>query len=281
MSRWFMVVLLLAATALLVGACKVADPEADATAVRGLVEEDTTYFKAGTEGDSAEETGLLDDTTVGLWWRGPQTHDPQPTIDVEVAGDSAWVGWHQSNYGELIHWAKTSDTTSERWTKALTERVQLNAVFMREGQDTDIDRGWRLKRISLVSGNSDTTSTVRIDSLRIQSSIRDITIVDPLNTYYVLDSLVEFTPAEQLTFTMYTNATEGRAFLHAFWGWLLLRLPFQHQGDGVYSGVWNAQIIPGFRFAIFDLMTESTLLDPTAPYDYRGWLLPYRIKPAD
>ena len=94
------------------------------------------------------------------------------------------------------------------------------------------------------------------------------------------DSLIAFTPGEQLTFTLYTNATDGYAWLHAFWGVLLVRLPFQNQGNGVYTGTWNAEIIPGFRSAIFDLMTKDTLMDPTAPYDQNGWLLPYTIKTA-
>ena len=121
---------------------------------------------------------------------------------------------------------------------------------------------------------------MKIDSLRIHSSLRDILITGPLDTYYWVDSLVTFTPAEQLNITLYTNTTDGYAWLHAFWGILLVRLPFQDQGNGVYTGTWNAQVIPGFRFAIFDLMTKSTLMDRGAPYDYHGWLLPYRIQTA-
>jgi hypothetical protein len=278
-------VLLATGLALVIGtlvvSCVKSDPEADKTAIRGLVEEDTVHFRGGTAGDSTENGSLLDDTTVGLWWRGPQTHDPQATIEVGVSGDSAWVGWHQSNYGDFIHWAKTSDTTSTKWTKELVERVQINAIFRREAEETAEDRGWVFKRISLASGRSDTANTVRIDSLRIQSSLRDVMIRNPLETYYRLDSLVTFTPLEQLTLTLYTNVPEGRAFLHAFWLWLLVRAPFENQGDGVYVGTWNAQLLPGFRFAIFDLITESTLLDPTAPYDYCGWLFPYDVHNAD
>jgi len=261
--------------------CKKSDPEADKAALRALVERDTTYFKSDTKGDSSENSAVFDDTTVGLWWRGPQTHDPSPLIEVGVSGDSAWVGWHQHNYGELIHWVRTSDTTAARWIKALQEKVQLNAIFRREGRESDADRGWKLKKISLVSAKSDTINTIRIDSLRIQSSLRNVLIVDPLNAYYKIDSLLSFTPAEQLTITLYTNAPDGLAFLHAFWGLLLVRMPFQNQGEGVFSGTWSAQLIPGFRFAIFDLIARPTLLDPTAPYDVSGWLLPYTIKPAD
>ncbi len=261
--------------------CKKQDVDKDKAAVRALVEGDTTHFSSGTAGDSSENSLAADDTTMGIWWRGPQTHDSLPTIDVEVQGDSAWVGWHQHNYGEVFHWVKTSETTAVKWTKPLQEAVQIDAVYKREGKDTDTDRGWRLRKISLAYGQSETTSTVRIDSLRIRSSLRDILIVGPLDTYYHIDSLVSFTPAEQLDITLYTNATDGYAWLHAFWGVLFVRLPFQDQGNGVFTGTWNAQIIPGFRFAIFDLMTRNTLMDPAAPYDFSGWLLPYKIQPAD
>ncbi|MFO7638910.1 MAG: hypothetical protein R6X14_06395 [bacterium] len=267
------------AVVVLVASC--GEKVTDEAAIRALVEQDTTYFKSGTQGDSAAGGGLLDDTMLGLWWRGPQTHDPQPRIEVEIVEDSARVSWHQSNYGELIHWVRTSDTTSERWVKELTERVQLNAIFLREGGETETNRGWRFKRLSLAYGQSDTVSTVRIDSLRIQSSLRDFTITDPLNSYHSPDSLVSFTPGEQLTMTLYTNTSDCHAFLHAFVGWLFVRAPFEHQGDGVHVGTWNAQLIPGLRFAIFDILSTGTLLERTGPYDHNGWLLPYAIKTAD
>jgi hypothetical protein len=263
-----------------VASCKKQDIDKDKVAVRVLVEGDTTHFKASTSGDSTESALPTDDTTMGIWWRGPQTHDSLPIIEVEVQGDSAWAGWHQHNYGEIFHWVQTSDTTAVKWTKPLQEAVQLNAVYRRDGKDTDTDRGWKLKKMSLAYGQSETTNTVRIDSLKIHSSLRNILIASPLATYFSLDSLVTFTPGEQLDITLYTNVTDGYAWMHAFWGWLLVRLPFQSQGNGVYTGTWNAQIIPGFRFVIFDLMTKSTLMDPDAPYDYNGWLLPYKIQMA-
>jgi len=261
--------------------CRKQDIDKDKAAVRALVEGDTTHFKSGTAGDSTENGVAADDTTMGVWWRGPQTHDSTATIEVHVDGDSAWVAWHQHNYGEIIHWVKTSDTTAAKWTKPLQEAVQLNAVYMREGKDTDADRGWKLKKISLAYGESETTTSVRIDSLKIHSSLRDILIVDPLSTYYWTDSLVTFTPGEKLDIKLYTNVTDGYAWLHAFWLWLFVRSPFEYQGDGVYAGTWNAQVIPGLRFAIFDLMTRGTLMDHDAPYDYSGWLLPYMIETAD
>lgn len=267
----------------LVAACAKQNVEKDKAAVRALVESDTTHFPNGTAGSGDSTTGLYpwDDTTVGIWWRGPQTHDSVPTIDVNISGDSAWVSWQQRNYGQLFHWVRTSDTTAEKWTKTLQEKVRLNAIFIREGKQSDTDRGWRFKRLSLAFGQADPAGTVLIDSVRIQSSLRNILIKDPLNSYYQLDSLISFTPAELLTITLYTNADNGFAFLHAFWGWLFIRVPFESMGNGVFQGTWNAQLIPGFRFAIFDVLSRNTLLNKEAAYDFAGWLLPYAIKTAD
>jgi len=274
-------ILMFVFVAIFFASCKKQDLDKDKAAVRALVEADTAHFKAGTSGDSTENTSLAEDTTRGIWWRGPQTHDSAPVIEIEVVGDSAWVGWHQHNYGEIYHWVRIATDTAVKWTKSLQEAVRLNAIYRREGKDTDADRGWKLKKISLAYGVSETANTVRIDSLRIHSSLRDILIVGPLDTYYWVDSLVAFTPGEKLDITLYTNVTDGYAWLHAFWLWVLVRLPFQSQGDGVYTGTWNAQMIEGFRFAIFDLMTKTTLMDPVAPYDQTGWLLPYKIQTAE
>jgi hypothetical protein len=281
MRRALVLAFMFASVVTFVASCKKQDIDKDKVAVRALVEGDTTHFRPSTSGDSTESGLPTVDTTMGIWWRGPQIHDSLPLIDVEVQGDSAWVGWHQHNYGEVLHWVKTSETTAVRWAKPLQEAVQLNAVYRRDGKDTDTDRGWRLKKISLAYGQSETLNTVRIDSLRIHSSLRDTLIVGPLDTYYHVDSLITFTPGERLDITLYTNTTNGYAWLHAFWGWLFIRLPFETQGDGVYTGTWNAQIIPGFRFVIFDFMTKNTLMDPAAPYDYNGWLLPYKIQTAE
>jgi hypothetical protein len=261
-------------------ACQKQEFETDEAAVRALVVGDPAHFTSGTAGDSSENAQLTEDTTMGKWWRGPQTHDTVPTIDVQVQGDSAWVGWHQHNYGEIIHWVVTSDTTAAKWTKSLHEAVQINGVYRREGSDTAAYRGWKLERISLTLGQSETTNTVRIDSLKIHSSLRDILIISPLDTYYHVDSLVTFTPGEKLDITLYTNATDGYGWLHVFWGIAFVRLPFEDQGSGVFTGIWSAQMIPGFRFVIFDLMTKGTLMDRAAPYDYNGWLLPYKVQTA-
>lgn len=283
MRRLFLFAAALSVFALMVGACQKADPEADKAAIRALVEEDTTYFKSGTERDYEDTTwsSLDGDTTLKFWLRGPQEHDSVPFVDVEVIGDSAVVTWSQHNYGQLLIWPNIPETTGVLWVKELTERAELSAVFLRQGRETDDNRGWRLHAISLAAGLSEPDSSVRIDSVRIASSLRDIVIADPLRTYYRIDSLMWFTPGELLTVTLYTNVPDGQAFLHTFLSVLPVRIPFNSEGDGRFTGTWHAQLFPWLRFAIFDVMSRNTLYHPTEPYGFRGWLLPYLIKSAD
>ncbi len=281
MKRTTVLVLLIAAALVASIACKKQDVAKDKAALEMLVRSDTTHFPAGTSGDSTGN--LLDDTTVVFWWRGAQTHDSAPGLKVEVVGDSGWVEWSQHNYGDLFIWARTSESTAVRWVKDLVETVKLCAIFRREGQVSDTDRGWRLKRISLAAARSDSAQTVSIDSIRIAGALRNIVLRDPLASFFRLDSLISFTPAESLTITLYTNATSGRAFLHTFilvWPFYV-RPEFTYQGNGIFQGTWRAQLVSGFKFAIFDLMSSTTLSTPDQPYDFNGWLLPYTVKPAD
>ncbi len=281
MDKWAMLVLI----AILTGgfiSCDKQDVAADKAAIRALVEQDTVHFGISTTHDSTTSSGYCSkgDTAI-FWWRGPQTHDTV-VIMVEVVGDSAWVKWSRRNFGDFHILIKPPDTSLLLWNKNLVETVQLCAILKREGRNSDAHRGWRLKKISLASGVSDSVNTVRIDSLRIKSSLREILINDPLNTFFPIDTLYSFTPGEEVTVTLYTNASEGLAFLHTF---ILafpfyIRVPFNYQGNGVFQGTWHAQVVPSFRFAIFDLLTRSTIYSPDAPYDFNGWLFAYQVRTA-
>ncbi len=263
--------------------CKRQDVTADRAAIMALVERDTIHFATSTSHDSTAGGGYFTAVeTLFFWWRGPQTHDTA-LIEVQVNGDSAFVSWSRHNYGYLHILAQVPDTTLQLWNKRLVETIRLQAIFRREGKESDTDRGWRLKMISLATGTSDSVNTVRIDSVRIRSSLRELVIRSPLATFFPVDSLFWFTPGEEVTVTLYTNATEGVAFLHTFvliWPFYV-RVPFDYIGDGVFQGTWHAQLVPSFRFAIFDLMPRSTIRTPDAPYDFNGWFFPYQVRTAD
>lgn len=262
--------------------CKKQNIAADKAAIQALVEKDTVHFATSTSHDTASSGYFASAETLVAWWRGPQTHDTA-VISVEVVGDSAWVTWSRHNFGEFHILAKPPDTSLVLWNKGLAETARLSAIFRREGKESDSDRGWRLKKISLAAAASDSVNTVRIDSVRLHTSLRDLLIVSPLTTFFPIDSLFSFTPGEEVTITLYTNATSGLAFLHTFiLAWpFYVRVPFAYQGEGIFQGTWHTQIVPTFRFAIFDLLARSTIYSPDAAYDFNGWLFPYQIKTAD
>jgi len=257
------------------------EEQKDQDAIRGLIDRDSVWFSAGTEVDSAGTGGsCCDGDTWFVWWRGEQTH-PDGNLVVEVTGDSAWVEWSWRNVGAIYTMAKPPDTTWLLWTKRVLETAAVRAVFRRDnGPATSADRGWRLGSVSLATGVSDSGNTVRIDSVRVQSTSNpDLLIVDPLNTFYDVTDLVAFSPGEIVTVTLYTNAEEARAFLHTFvlqWPFYV-RAEFQHEGGGVFRGVWPAQVVPFPRFALFDLMHRNTIQREVWDYDYSGWLFPYQI----
>jgi hypothetical protein len=265
--------------ALVLPSCKKQDVAADRAAIEALVRSDTTHYNTNTQHDSTGGSFTDTDTAV-FWWRGTQTHDSAPGVEVEVSSDSATVTWSQHNYGYFHVLALPPQETLQLWNKPLRERVELSAVYVRTGNASEDDRGWEFRRISLAAGASDSVNSVHIDSLRIESSLQNSVIVDPLHTFYRADSLVHITPGELVTLTLYTNATSGKAFLHTFvLAWpFYIRLSFNDAGGGVFTGTWHAQGFPSFRFAIFDLMARSTIYAPDGPYDFNGWLFPYRIQ---
>lgn len=257
------------------------DAEADREAIIRLIRQDTVWFNANTEVDSTDTTMIALNDTLLIWWRGAQTHS-EPIIYVGVHGDSAFVTWARANFGPFYLLIKPPDTTWLFWTKKVSETAKIQAVFRRTGDISDtITRGWQLKKISLAYGQSDSVHTVRIDSLRIQSSsYPNLLITNPLENFFSLDSLIAFSPGELVTITLYTNATNADAFLHTFiLAWpFYLRVPFNNLGNGVFTGTWHAQLIPFPRYAFFDLLNHATLFTPDYKYDFNGWLLPYRIK---
>ncbi|MEO0226325.1 MAG: hypothetical protein ABIL05_05180, partial [candidate division WOR-3 bacterium] len=216
--------------------CPKQDIEADKGAIQSLIQSDTIWFGASTKVDSTSRVSIFGPETTIVWWRGAQTHN-QPTIQIEVVGDSAWVSWSRANFGNLYTLAKwDTNTTWVLWTKKVAETAQIRATFLRTGDTGDDNRGWQLHTISLAYGKSDSVNTVRIDSLRIKSSrYPDLVIRDPLNSYYRIDSLLAFKPGEPVTLTLYTNVIGGHAFLHTFifvFPWYI-RVNFIDKGNGV------------------------------------------------
>jgi hypothetical protein len=285
MKRYMLVVVLVVISVLsIVCQKKEVDIEAEKDAITRVINSDTVWFNVSTTVDSTDSSKFYAPTnldTALIWWRSAQTHS-NPKINISIVDDSAYVEWQHNNYGYIYSLIKPPDTTWLLWTKSVGETVQVRAIFRQTGNKNDtITRGWKLNKITLATGKSDSINTVNIDSLRIQSASNpNLLIVNPLNTFFRVDSLIGFNPSEQITLTLYTNATAGEAFLHTFvlfWPFYV-RLKFNALGNGVFTGTCPAQAIPFPRFAIFDLLDHSTLYTENAPYNFSGWFLPYRIK---
>ena len=259
----------------------------DAASIKAWIKADTVWFNANTTVDTTKTDStayilMMPDSTKGiLWWRGPQTHDTA-IVDIKIVGDSAWVEWSRTNIGKLgilALVARDSATdTLVYWEKDVYETTKLRGIFRKTNEDTAFD-GWILEKVSCAVGSSD-NGTVRIDSIHIASSEYGEWINDPLSRFYDLDSLVTFHSQEDVTVTLYANDPETEAFLHTFilfWPYYV-RAEFPDMGGGVHEGTWKAQAIPFPRFAIFDLMSQSTIWGSQVTYNFYGVLFPYNIK---
>lgn len=264
--------------------CKKQDVDADKAAVLGLVQKDTTFFNANTKSDTSHPGGYINmgDTSL-FWWRDWEQTNDSPDVQVSVAGDSGYVQWSRHNWSWINFLQRPHpDSAFETWRKRIAETMTIKGIFFRTGKDTDTDRGWKLRKISLITGQSDSTTGVRIDSLRIKSELNPNTVITkPLATYFQVDSLLRFRPLEPCSLFLYTNTPDGEAYLHSFLLWFYVRGKFTNMGGGVYAGFVNLQLLPIPRFAIFDVMDARTLHDRNYGYDYNGWLLPYIIKNQD
>ncbi len=228
---------------------------------------------------STDTTYFVKDSIVPILWGRRITGHPNSEVGITITGDSAFVSFTIHTVGTLNILGWDPDTGWVGLQKPLDETSQLSAVYKRTGTATDVHRGWELTDISGAEGASDSVCTVRIDSVRIQStSYQDTVLTDPLDIIPI-ENTMTFTPGEQVTLTVYTNDSTLRLFLHVFvhwWPWHV-RVPFANVGNGSYTGIWHAQLVPAVRFAVFDALQYETLHDDAYPYDFNGWLFPYVV----
>ncbi len=274
----FLAVAFVAIAFMIVG-CNIEDKDIDA--IEELVLSDEVWFDAETPEDSTREqpTMLMATADSIFWWRGPQAPDA-PDIFVDPVGDSGYVEWSRHSTGNVNIFAFLPDTGWVHWDKPLGETSEIRGIFRRTGAAADSNRGWVLEKISCAVGKSD-NGTITIDSIHIEAVDGDpkVTIEDPLNTFYDVKDLTAFNSAESVTVTLYTNSENTVAFLHTIVAIWPIRTPFENMGGGVHQGTWRVQLLEHVpRFAIFDVMHESTLWDEDYAYDYSGVLFPYTIK---
>lgn len=241
----------------------------------------SNHYEGGATSDSGDTFfSIVSDSIVTVLWGREILERPDPTISIEIVGDSAYVIYEGYNRGFLDILALDPDSGWVLYKKLLSETYVIHAVFRRTGNETDQNRGWELTHISGAIGISDSVNTVGIDSIRIESlSYPDTILKDPLRLFSV-DNILTFSQGEPVTLTIYTNDGTARAFLHVFAFFPRhIRIPFTNMGGGIYQNPhpWYTQLIPAVRLAVFDLMQYETLHDSEYPYDFCGWLFPYQI----
>ncbi|RKX70964.1 hypothetical protein DRP53_03095 [candidate division WOR-3 bacterium] len=263
--------------------------EKDKEALKDYIAGDTILFNTTThfEGRAVSDSGdtlppsTFDTLNTVLWGREITSH-PEPEIEIEINGDSAYVIYTGHNLGTIDLFYMLPDSSYKLLKKLLSETFEIRAIFKRLGNTDDEYRGWKLTNISGSIGQSDSVATVKIDSIRITTSTTkiDTLITDPMTIIDTANVMV-FKPLEEVTITVYTNTLDAKLFLHTFiliWPYHI-RIPFTNNGDGSYTGTWHVQLIPSIRFAIFDMLHWDTLYDDNYSYDFMGWLIPYIILP--
>ncbi len=280
----------IAVVAMFIGCGKESPPVIpDEEALQTIIDSDD-YFNLTRYQDSDSANAESKDSLIGkpLWWRKVTAKTRQHVIT--VVGDSAYVERtiHRTGLFRIIG-KLAADSTLFNGCKPLGDSAKMRAIFKRTGDNAANDRGWRLRKLSGAIGWSDNfpndsiVHTVRIDSMRIQStSYLDTMLKNPLETLFNKENEMTFATGENVTVTLYTNVIDGEAYLHVFKNpWPHHdRVLMQNNGDGTYTNAtpWYVQMTPGVRFALFDLMKYGTIHDTVYPYDFDGWLYPYLVK---
>jgi hypothetical protein len=216
------------------------------------------------------------------WWRTPLSIEKTVNVEITPAADSlaavaeVTVSFDVEGILHLI--AAPDDSTRVQYEKAFDDASIRYAVYeKRPGPRPNVEsrrRGWVLTEISGASIASD-NSTRRILSVTAAGANGSYTFTDPLDLLHVGTELPFFAPGEDVTITVVTGDATDRVFLHAHEH----RFEFTNNGDGSYVGTWHVKRGNGAPLRAFgvDVLSAGTLGDDVAPYDSRGWILPYRV----
>jgi hypothetical protein len=287
------IVLCVLCLGVLMTGCKKEDAETlDEEAILSLLN-DSPFFATSEhyEGEPVSDSGdtnaligdamLMDSITPVLWGRAVTSH-PDPTLIVEIVGDSAHVAFEGHNAGlfQILVW--NPDTGWVLLDKTLGETVWIEGIFKRLGSTDEPDRGWELTDVTGVLGESDSVQTVGIDSARIETdNYPDTVFLDPME-YIDVNDVLTYDPGDDVTLTVYANDSTALAFVHVFiaiWPYHI-RLPLEHIGGRAFQNAWPWRVanISGVRLMVLDLISHPTLWSDENVYDANGWMLPYQVE---
>lgn len=116
-----------------------------------------------------------------------------------------------------------------------------------------------------VTSNGATTS---IQSLRVQATGVDTTIIDPLQFWHAVHFL-HFAAGDSIQLTVTTSRTDDIVLAY----WHDTRARFTNNGDGTYSFTLHVGDADGFYHFGVNALSNGTLMDDTLPYDSMAWII--------
>ena len=169
--------------------------------------------------------------------------------------------------------ADSTDATRQVIRKALDDHWVRKLVLERRRVNEDTTRArWRVVGTSGVDITS-ANATSQIQSLRIQAGALDTTITDPLELFRVRN-VTHIGPDTRVMLTVTTGRNDDTVLLYR----IGFRMPFVNNGDGTYTMVWNTSRFEGLRHFGVNVLSRGTLHDDAAPYDSKGWVLPFAVQ---
>lgn len=169
--------------------------------------------------------------------------------------------------------ADSADTSRQLIRKPLDDRWVRKLVLARRRVNEDSTRArWRLVGTSGVEITS-ANATSQITSLRIQAGDLDTTITDPLELFR-LRAITRIDAGTPVTLTATTGRNDDIVLLYR----IGMRLPFVNNGDGTYTMMWTTSHFGGLRHFGVNALSHGTLFDDAAPYDSKGWVLPFAVQ---
>lgn len=173
-----------------------------------------------------------------------------------------------------------SDSTRTRIRKALDDRWVRRLALIRTRVWTDSLRGryherWRVVGTSGVEITAKDAAT-QIQSLRIQAGALDTTITNPLELFRLRRTL-PLAVNTPVTLTATTGNANDIVLLYR----VGFRARFHNNGDGTHTFQWTTSDFAGLRHFGVNALSNGTLYDDSAPYDSKGWVLPFVVRPAE
>ncbi len=119
-------------------------------------------------------------------------------------------------------------------------------------------------------------ATSQIQSLRLQAGALDTTVTNPLEMFR-LRHVLQIAGGTPVTLTATTGRNDDTVLLYRIGE----RRRFTNNGDGTYTFQWTTADFGGLRHLGVNVLANGTLYDDTAPYDSKGWVLPFVVRPGD